>query len=119
VAFFNNKLSKGLPFLEYLLLVECKNWSVPVGANHVREFATKLEHRACANGILVAANGITGSAQDRTAAHDAVRMTLAVRHIRLIVITRAEIEMWTDTAQIIDLLKRKLCEVTVDGSIFV
>src|SRR5689334_11345158 len=44
VAFFNNRLPSGLPFLEHLLLVECKNWSVPVGAIHVREFATKLKH---------------------------------------------------------------------------
>lgn len=119
VAFFNNKAAKGLPFLEYLLLVECKNWSVPVGANHIREFVTKLEHRACANGVLIAANGITGNPQDRSAAHDAVRMALAVKHIRLIVITRAEIETWADTSEIVTLFKRKLCEVTVDGSIFV
>jgi hypothetical protein len=69
VAFFNNKAMRGFPFLENLLLVECKNWSSAVGANHVREFATKLKHRACAYGVLVAANGITGDAQDRTAAH--------------------------------------------------
>lgn len=119
VAFFNNKLKQGFPFLEYLLLVECKNWSAPVGAIHVREFATKLEHRACAYGVLIAANGVTGNAQDRTAAHDAIRMALAVRGISIVVITRAEIMMWADTSEIVDLFKRKLCELTVDGSIFV
>jgi hypothetical protein len=119
VAFFNNKSARGLSFLENLLLVECKNWSSAVGANHVREFTTKLKHRACAYGVLVAANGITGDAQDRTAAHDAVRMALAVEKIRVIVITRAEVETWTDSSDIIDLFKRKLCELTVDGSIFV
>jgi hypothetical protein len=105
--------------LQYLLLIECKNWSVAVGAAHVREFATKLEHRACAYGVLIAANGITGNAQDRTAAHDAIRMALAVKGISIIVITRAELEMWTDTAEIVELIKLKLCELTVDGSIFV
>ena len=119
VAFFNNKAAKGFAFLENLLLVECKNWSSPVGANHVREFTTKLEHRACAYGVLVAVNGITGDAQDRTAAHDAVRMALAVKKIRVIVITRAEIESWVNSTDVIELFKRKLCELTVDGSIFV
>ena len=119
VAFFNNKSGKGFPFLENLLLVECKNWSLPVGANHVREFTTKLKHRACAYGVLVAVNGITGNPQDRTAAHDAVRMALATEKIRVIVITRAEIESWMNSADVISLFKKKLCELTVDGSIFV
>lgn len=119
VAFFNNKARSGFPFLEFLLLIECKNWSAPVGAHNVREFATKLKHRACANGVLVAANGITGNAQDRSAAHDAVRMALAVDQIRILVVTRSEIEAWTDSAEIVEVFKRKLCELTVDGSIFV
>lgn len=119
VAFFNNKSRVGFPFLEYLLLVECKNWSTAVGAIHIREFATKLKHRACAYGILVAAHGITGNAQDRTAAHDAIRMALATEGISIVVITRAEIEAWTNAVDIIDLIKRKLCELTVAGSIFV
>jgi hypothetical protein len=119
VAFFNSKSRTGLPFLEYLVLVECKNWSSAVGALHVREFTTKLKHRACAYGVLIAANGITGDIQDRTAAHDAIRMALATEGISIIVITRAEIEAWSNTAQIVDLMKLKLCELTVAGSIFV
>jgi len=119
VAFFNNKSKSGFPFLPFLLLVECKNWSVPVGAVNVREFSTKLKHRACAHGVLVAANGITGNQQDRTAAHDAVRMALATEGISIIVVTRAEIEAWNSAADIVDLFKLKLCELTVDGSIFV
>jgi Restriction endonuclease len=119
VAFFNSKQKAGLPFLEFLLLVECKNWSTPVGAVHVREFATKLEHRACAYGVLIAANGITGDPAQRTAAHDAVRMALATKGISIIVITRAEIEAWGNTSDIIELVKTKLCELTVAGSIFV
>ncbi len=118
VAFFNNKQKNGFPFLEYLLLVECKNWSAAVGAIHVREFATKLEHRACAYGVLVAANGITGNAQDRTAAHDAIRMALAVKGISIIVITRVELQRCADTAQVVELFKLKLCELTVAGSTF-
>ena len=46
-------------------------------------------------------------------------MALAVEGIRVIVITRAELETWTDTEQVIELFKMKLCELTVEGSIFV
>lgn len=119
IAFFNNMDRRGLPFLEHFLLAECKNWSAPVGANNVREFSTKLKHRACGNGILVAANGITGDPIDQTAAHDAVRMALAVERIRILVVTRAEIETWTHTDDIIRLFKAKICELTVAGSIFI
>ena len=118
VAFYNSKEKRGLPFLEHLILAECKNWSAPVGAPSVREFTTKLKHRACANGILVAANGITGDPQDRTAAHDAVRMALAVERIRILVITRGEIDAWTHSDDIVELLKLKLCQQAVEGSIF-
>jgi len=85
----------------------------------VREFVTKLERRACAYGVLVAANGITGNPQDRSAAHDEIRMSLALKRISVIVITRAELEVWTDTDDIVEMFKLKLCELTVDGSIFV
>jgi hypothetical protein len=67
----------------------------------------------------VAANGITGNAGDRTAAHDAVRMALAVDGIRIIVITRAEIEALASGADLIELMKHRLCELTVAGSSFV
>jgi ActR/RegA family two-component response regulator len=41
------------------LLVECKNWSKPVGAPELREFAYKLKHRydRCRLGLLVAPGG--------------------------------------------------------------
>lgn len=118
VAFYNNKERRGCPFLEHCILTECKNWSAPVGAAHVREFEAKLERRACANGLLVAANGITGNAIDKTHAHDAVRMALAMKSIRILVVTRSEIEAWAHSDDIVRLLKLKLCESVVDGSIF-
>jgi len=43
------------------ILFECKNWSKPVGASELREFATKLERRygRCRLGIFVAPGGFT------------------------------------------------------------
>src|SRR5882672_4368815 len=60
VAFWNEQHPLGLRFLPNILLVECKNWSVPVGSVEVSWFEAKLRRRGLSFGILVAANGITG-----------------------------------------------------------
>ena len=43
-----------------VILVECKNWSSPVGAQLLDAFIRKLQRRACTTGIFVAALGVTG-----------------------------------------------------------
>ncbi|MDK4724986.1 restriction endonuclease [Rhizobium phaseoli] len=48
-------------------LVECKNWSRPVGADQVRNFMGKLGKCKARLGVIFAKNGITGQA-DGTAA---------------------------------------------------
>jgi len=42
-------------------LVECKNWAVPVGAKHVRDFKAKLDKTQVKLGFLLARNGVTGA----------------------------------------------------------
>jgi len=42
-------------------LVECKNWSKPVGASTVRDFLGKLEKTKTKMGIIFAKRGITGA----------------------------------------------------------
>jgi Restriction endonuclease len=61
VAFFNEQASGGLPFLPWIILVECKNWLSLVGSEHVSWFDTKMRNRGVEFGILVEANGITGN----------------------------------------------------------
>jgi hypothetical protein len=61
VAFFNEQASGGLPFLPWIILVECKNCLSPVGSEHVSWFDTKMRNRRVEFGILLAANGITGN----------------------------------------------------------
>src|SRR5437660_967912 len=56
IAFFNEKHSAGLNFLSNFLLVECKNWSEPVGSKEVAWFIWKIESRSLDFGVLVAAN---------------------------------------------------------------
>src|SRR5258707_15773493 len=60
VAFWNDQHRQGLRFPHNIILVECKNWSVPVSNDEVAFFDTKLRGRGLSFGILVAANGITG-----------------------------------------------------------
>jgi hypothetical protein len=53
-----------IPLFEELgryCLVECKNWSMPVGAKHVRDFIGKLESCKVRLGVIFSRNGVTGA----------------------------------------------------------
>jgi hypothetical protein len=117
VAFWNEQDANGLKAFDPILLVECKNWSKPVGSEQVAWFLTKIENRSLDFGILLAANGITGSAEDGKQAHDLVSKAL-MKKIRMIVITRAEIEALTHTDELVILIKTKLCQLVVSGTVW-
>jgi hypothetical protein len=110
VAFFNDQHTTGLKFLSQILIVECKNWNAPVGSSEVGWLAWKVRRRSLECGILVAANGITGDAKDGKDAHDIVTAALA-DGIRLLVITRAEIEGLHSSKELVTLLKRKMLQL--------
>jgi hypothetical protein len=112
VAFFND----GLSFLPNVVLVESKNWSKRVGSSEVAWFAKKLETRGLDFGILVTTLGITGEPKDLTAAHFVVATELAKRR-RLILFTTDEIMTLTDTDELVHLIKKKLCDLAVKGTI--
>lgn len=118
VALWNARHPEGFYFLPHLLLVEAKNWSNPCGSQEVSYFVGRLRQRGCDHGILFAANGITGVAEDLTRAHFEIASALAAG-IRVLVITPGDIEAATSTNQIVDLLKRKLCQLVVSGTNFV
>ena len=118
VAFWNSRQRNGFYFLPNIILVECKNWSQPIGSQEVSYFVQRLQNRGRDHGILVAANGITGSAKDRDRAHYEIAMALG-RGLHVLVLTRAEIETLTDTAQLVRLSKGKLCELAVSGTVFI
>ena len=117
LAFWNNKHARGLWFLDPLVLVECKNWSSPVSSIEVAWFIAKLRSRGLSFGILVAANGVTGDARARTDAHSLIYEALS-QQLRLIVITRQEIELIQDTDELIELIQRKLTKLVVRGYLF-
>lgn len=116
VAVFNDGASDGFHYLPSVVLIECKNWSVPVSSNEVSWFLNKLRSRGLDFGILIATNGITGDATDLTAAHNLVSAALLDRR-KLIVLTTAEIEGLVNTDELSLLIKKKLCELAIRGSI--
>jgi len=110
VAFFNDKLPEGLFFVDHFVLVECKNWSNPVGSDELRVFDSKLKDRGLTQGILIAVNGITGDPKLLSSAHAIVAGALGHGR-RIVVITREEIEAIDHTYQIVNLLKLKLLKL--------
>lgn len=103
----NDHNPDGLWFLNpRFILVECKNWSRPVGSQEVAWFDRKLHDRHIDFGILVAANGITGVANLLTSANHVI--VDALRDGReIIVVTRREMEVITSSDDIVELLKDK------------
>ncbi|HEY2033310.1 MAG TPA: restriction endonuclease [Rhizomicrobium sp.] len=116
VALWNEIDQLGFFFPPNLILVECKNWSKAVGSAEVSWFDTKLRNRGLDLGILVAARGITGDANDLTAAHTVVAAALRERR-RLVVITTDELAGLVSTEELATLVKRKLCDLMVKGAI--
>jgi hypothetical protein len=117
VAFWNRMDADGFYFLPNIILVECKNWSQPVGSEEVNWFDSKLKRRGQSFGILIAANGITGNSQKIEAAHEIIRVALSEGR-RLIVITRSEINSLQTTDDLVKLIQEKLCELVVSGTLF-
>ena len=115
IAFWNEQRPQGLFFLPNIILVECKNWSNAVGSAEVAWFDRKIQDRGLDFGILVAVNGITGVAQDRTAAHAIVSGALSQRR-RLIVIDQAEIVQLVKSGDLVRLVKTKLCDLAAAGT---
>jgi hypothetical protein len=110
VALWNDGHPRGLKSLTNMLLVECKNWSAAVGSAEVITFISKLERRGVEYGFLFAANGITGSAEDGKAAHFAISSALA-KKIRIVVITREDVETLKASDDLVLLIKQKLCHL--------
>jgi restriction endonuclease len=116
VALWNRRSGRGLYFFPHVVLIECKNWSGAVGSQEVAYFADRLRHRGCDFGILVAANGVTGDPQQLAQAHFELAIA-ASQGQRIVVLTRQELEAITSSADLIALIKRKLCQVVVSGTV--
>jgi hypothetical protein len=116
VALWNDKKAGALDFLPNIVLLEAKNWSSVAGSAEVAWFDTKLRNRGLDFGIFVALNGITGNAADKTAAHQIIAASLREQR-RLVVLTGAEVSPLRSTSALIRLIKTKLCELAVTGTV--
>ncbi len=117
VAFWNDQHRRGLWFLPTTLLIECKNWSRPVGGGEVAYLVRRLQNRGLDLGFLVATGGVTGSPIDLTDAHFEIATALK-DGIRVVVIDRAEIEQLAHSDDLVRLVKRKLCMLAARGTCF-
>lgn len=116
VALWNDGHADGFFFLPNIILVECKNWSSRVGSAELSWFDAKLRSRGLSFGVLVAANGVTGNAEDLTAAHSIVAASLREGR-RLSVIRSDELLTLTDSHELVRLVKEKLCDLAVKGTV--
>ena len=113
LVFWNDGLPQGLPFLPNILLFECKNWHAPVDSASVAFFIQKITARHLEYGFLVAANGITGDENDRTAAHSQIETAFLQNRIKTMVLTRQEIEALTGTEALVRLVQDKILRLTL------
>jgi len=113
LVFWNERNSNGLPFLDNVLLFECKNWVAPVNGQSVVYFLNKLQTRHLQFGFLIAANGITGNQDDRTAAFQHIGNALIQSNIKLIVLDRNELCALTHSDQLIRLIQKKITNITL------
>lgn len=107
ILLYNQRHPDGLPFLPNHLIVECKNWQAPVGAATLTVFTGKLHKFRVDFGILVAANGITGNATDRTAAHAHLASAYDRDGLTVIVLNREELEALRNTDDLGNLIRDK------------
>lgn len=101
LVLFNSKAQRGVPFLDHMILVECKNWSSPVDAKAVRDFIAKVRAARRKEAILVAASGITGNAREIANAHDELRRAFDADGVMIFVLTREQLETFGSAGAVI------------------
>ena len=91
------------------ILIECKNWSEPVGAPILRDFTAKVEDHRCSSGILLSRNGITG--ERIKDAMGEIRDAYKIKGISIIVVTEIDLEEIAKGKNPISILEKKYEEV--------
>lgn len=119
LAFFNDQPRSPIGFLDAVIIVECKASRHPIGSDAVRWFVGKLRDRGSHHGILIALNGITGENEEMTSAHSEVFTALSRDMVRILILTREEIEALTSGADLAALFKRKLMLLTLKRTVHI
>jgi hypothetical protein len=115
VACKNDNDPAGLGALVDFFLVECKGWRDAVNSEQVSWFLTKIRHRGVRFGILIAANGITGEPEHLSRANFLVGVEMATFGIRMVIVTREEIEKLASGEDFGKLIIEKVCILHASG----
>ena len=105
----------GLGNLTDFFLVECKGWTDAVTSEQVSWFLTKIRHRGVRFGILIAANGITGEPEHLSRANFLVGVEMATFGIKMVIVTREEIEKLGSGEEFGNLIIQKVCTLHASG----
>jgi tetratricopeptide (TPR) repeat protein len=100
------------PFLKGLgahILVECKNWSTKVGANHIRIFLDKMDEHRCQVGVMLAKQGITGKGIRE--AKGRIWGKFQQNGIILMILSKGDIERIIRCENLIQIMKEKFEDV--------
>lgn len=107
ILLYNQGHPAGLPFLPHHVFIECKNWQAPVNAATLTVFTGRLHKFRVDFGVLIAANGITGDVNERTAAHAHLQSVFDRDGLKVIVVNRQEIEALRNTVDLLEIMRNK------------
>ena len=113
VVFWNDRCANGLPFLESLVFMECKNIHDSLPARDVGWFVDKLAHKAQKLGVLVSLSGISGKAENSRYGRGMIVDYMKTRGVRLLTLDKAEILAANEMDDIVQTLKKKLLSLTI------
>jgi hypothetical protein len=114
---YNDPRRTPVQFLTEFPMIECKNWQAQVDSVTVRAFIDKLRSARLKVGILVAANGVTGDAADRTAAKNVIDRAFDRDGIVLIVITRTELESFRSKEDVLAFLQDRFGDAIMQSTV--
>jgi hypothetical protein len=116
LVLWNAQIEEVLRPWEFVILVECKNWSEKVGAAPLDNFIAKLRRRSLKTGIFIAANGVTGGFLrgdgNEPGAVGIIRSALQ-EGIRVITITMDDLRLFSSADDFRNLIKRRYCGLFV------
>jgi hypothetical protein len=115
VGLYVGDVPRGFPLTELLVLVEVKNWDRPLDSQGVEWFVSKLRQRSLKEGLLIAANGVTGDPTQLTSAHDVIQAALR-EGICILVITDDDLRQLRTSADVEELIKVKLVRLRLRRS---
>lgn len=117
VIFKNDKRSSDLYFLDFIIITECKNTANRLGSAGVRWFIDKIRDCGVSTGILISLSGITGVADGVSNAHSEVINAVIRDKVSVLLLSRQEIEILTNSDELVNLLLDKILALTIERTV--